>query len=126
MRAGDGKSGRIFARNARKISVAVAAGMAVVGMATPLAAATPKAGPVLPAGSWAVTRTADGHLRVVTGKALDQVVSNAAADAETGSDAAGSTILSVQSDQPVAELGTAGENDPMRSQQWALDKTTFE
>src|SRR4051794_9537016 len=111
-----------FTRRAQRIGVGVAAAMAVVGMATPLAAATPGHRGDLPAGSWAVTRTADGHLRVVTGREVNQVVTNVA----DGDSADGTTLLSVQSDQPVQELGTVAENDPFRNQQWALDKTSFE
>src|SRR3954451_14829748 len=82
-----------FTRRAQRIGVGVAAAMAVVGMATPLAAATPGHRVDLPAGSWAVTRTADGHVRVVAGRDLNQVV-RSFADGRSGD---GPTLLSVQS-----------------------------
>ena len=39
---------------------------------------------------------------------------------------AGPDVLSVQGDEPVHALESGSENDPMRSQQWALDKVSFE
>ena len=56
---------------------------------------------------------------MVTGHAADSL---AATDADGSS--SGTTVLSVQRDQTVHALET--ENDPMRPQQWALDKTSFE
>ena len=44
----------------------------------------------------------------------------------TRSLAAGAQVLSVETDVPVGTMATAGENDPMRSQQWALNQTSFE
>jgi type VII secretion-associated serine protease mycosin len=38
----------------------------------------------------------------------------------------GSQVLAVERDVPVKTMETAGENDPMRPQQWALDQTSFE
>ena len=68
-----------------------------------------------------MTQGADGHLAVVTGRAALEAATNAA----DGSN--GPKVLSVQPDQAVHSLELAGhENDPMRSQQWALDKTSFE
>ena len=41
-------------------------------------------------------------------------------------EASGATVLSVETDIPEKIMATAGENDPMRPQQWALDQTSFE
>src|ERR1700730_10780804 len=121
MYSGGGNFRIIFARYARKTGVAAVAAVATLAMAAPLGAADGNAGRrALPADAWAITRTADGQMRVVTGRAADALVTNDAAGDS------GSTVLSVQSDRPVHELGSAGENDPYRSQQWALDKTSFE
>jgi hypothetical protein len=66
-----------------------------------------------------MTRTADGRMHVVTGRAAAEAVT----DAAQGNP--GPAVISVQSDQAVHALG-GGENDPLRSQQWALDKVSFE
>jgi type VII secretion-associated serine protease mycosin len=98
--------------------------LAVVGLAAPAwatgsdAAASP--GQALPAHAWAVAKDADGHLHVVSGAAATALVN----DAEHGQP--GPQLLSVQGDQTVHALGTAGENDPLRPQQWALDQVPFE
>jgi type VII secretion-associated serine protease mycosin len=69
-------------------------------------------------GLWAVVRSTGGDVEVVTGQdalnaAYDDVLNRSDAD-----------VLSIESeDAPVQALGT---NDPLRSQQWALDKTSFE
>ena len=68
---------------------------------------------------WSVVRERDGRLAVVhgtigTGSPTDAVL------------AAGARVLSVEPDVPVSTMATAGENDPLRPQQWALDQTSFE
>src|SRR6185437_4117577 len=75
--------------------------------------------PELPAHAWIVAKDADGHLQVVTGQAAADVVDDAAAGRPAPE------ILSVQKDQAVSAL-SAGENDPLRSQQWALDQVSYE
>ena len=67
-----------------------------------------------------MTQAADGHVDVATGPDATQVATDAA-------DGTGPAVISVQPDQVVHSLAIAGhENDPMRGQQWALDRTTFE
>jgi len=114
---GQGRTAKL-ARSARLGVTAVAAVVALVGGSIPARAAGPE--PVsLPKNAWVVAQTDDGHLRVLTGAAADQLVDRAA----TG--APGPEVLSVDTDQPVHALD-AGENDPLRSQQWALDRVPFE
>jgi type VII secretion-associated serine protease mycosin len=76
-----------------------------------------------PAGAshlWSLVRQPDGHLKVVRGSAAVGLRPNATYAPLDAS------VLSVETDAPVRALATAGENDPMRSQQWALDQTSFE
>ncbi|HTK15352.1 MAG TPA: S8 family serine peptidase [Acidimicrobiia bacterium] len=82
-------------------------------------ASGPAPAPELPANAWVVAREADGQLQVVKGDAADQLVADVAAGRPSPE------VLSVQTDQKVSAL-SAGENDPMRSQQWALDQVSFE
>jgi subtilisin family serine protease len=97
------------------------AAFVVLGMAVPAPADTADAAPApqLPANAWVVAREADGGLQVVTGDAADKLVADVAAGRPAPE------VLSVQADQTVSAL-SAGENDPMRSQQWALDQVSFE
>ncbi len=64
---------------------------------------------------WVVTRSGDGHMRVERG--LRAAI--ARMDVQLGRTE--TQVLSVEDEQPVAQLG-----DPMRNQQWALDQTSFE
>ncbi len=64
---------------------------------------------------WALTRTSDGHLQVVRGIK----VAIAQSDADLGRTS--TKVLSVEDDAQVGVLG-----DPMRSDQWALDKVSYE
>ena len=111
---------RIRTRSARGAFATAVAALVVLGSAAPAVAdkASDRAPQRdLPAHAWVVAKDADGHLRVVTGRAADQIVDDAAAGRP------GPQLMSVQSDRPVQALGT---NDPLRYQQWALDRTTFE
>ena len=111
---------RIFVRSAQTSATAAVAAIALLGASAPAQAS---AGPAarIPVGSWVMTQAADGHVTVVTGR--DAI--EAATESATG--APGPKVLSVQPDQAVHSLEVSGnENDPMRSQQWALDKTSFE
>ena len=114
---------RIWTRSARGAFATTVAALVVLGMAVPATAAStepPAAAQDLPANAWAVAKDADGHLRVVSGREADQLVN----DAEQG--LPGPEVLSVQGDRTVHALATAGENDPYRNQQWALDQVSFE
>ena len=74
-----------------------------------------------PIAAWVVTQAADGRLQVLTGRDATELATEAA------SGVPGTGVVSVQPDQTVHALEVAGsENDPMRSQQWALDKVSFE
>jgi subtilisin family serine protease len=109
--------GRDRAANSREpVQREVAAVLALVGGSSRPA---PPTRPVAAENAWVVAQTDDGHLQVVTGDAADQLVDRAA------SGAPGPEVLSVDTDQPVHALD-AGENDPLRSQQWALDRVPFE
>ena len=113
----------VWTRSARGALATTVAALVVLGLAAPATAGNTKApfpARDLPANAWAVAKDADGHLHVVSGREADQLVN----DAEQGRP--GPEILSVQSDRTVHALGTAGENDPFRSQQWALDQVSFE
>ena len=118
MRLGGQERAAKLARSARFSVTAVAAVLALVGGSIPARAAGSDAA-ALPKNAWVVAQTDDGHLQVVTGDAADQLVDRAA------SGAPGPEVLSVDTDQPVHALD-AGENDPLRSQQWALDRVPFE
>jgi type VII secretion-associated serine protease mycosin len=111
----------IFTRSAKTSASAVLAAIALLGATAPAHADAATSRVRIPAGAWAMTQAADGHLAVVTGRtALEDITK--AADGGTGPQ-----VLSVQPDQVVHSLELAGhENDPLRSQQWALDKTSFE
>src|SRR5262245_36108658 len=105
------------ARRARLGVTAIAAVLALVGGSIPARAAD-RAPASLPRNAWVVAQSEDGHLQVVTGDAAGRLVDQAA----TG--APGPEVLSVEADQPVHALD-AGENDPLRSQQWALNRVPF-
>jgi len=123
MRSGgrqDRQKQSLHARSARIGWMAAVAAMVLVGVAAPARATNPTGVPI-PDHAWLVTQTADGHLHVVTGRAATELATNAALGNP------GPRVLSVQSDVPVHALEVAGtENDPMRPQQWALDKVPFE
>jgi serine protease len=112
----------IFTRSARVGATAVVAAIALLGTTIPAHAGAGASSRVrIPAGAWVMTQAADGHLAVVTGRAALEAATEAAAGSP------GPKVLSIQPDQAVHSLDLAGqENDPMRSQQWALDKTSFE
>jgi serine protease len=120
MRVGTNNLNPSFSSAARTGATAVVAAIALLGTAAPAhAQSTPR--PRMPVGTWILARTPDGHMRVVTGS--DAI--SLATDAANG--APDPTVLSVQTDQHVQSLEVArSENDPMRSQQWGLDKTSFE
>ena len=109
-----------FTRTAQASTTAVVSVIALVGATVPAHAdAAPRVR--LPAGAWVMTRTTDGQVNVVTGREALEVTTNATEGAP------GPSVLSVEPDQTVHALEIAGhENDPMRSQQWALDRTSFE
>jgi len=116
MPLGGGRSRSTFARNARVGVVAVAAALALLGGSIPARAQDPD--PVdLPGNAWIVTQAADGRVQVVTGDAAEEVVERDAAGVP------GPEVLSVETDQTMHALGV---NDPLRSQQWALDRVAFE
>ena len=78
--------------------------------------------PAKPGGGhrWSIVRQKDGHLMVVRGAQaanLRPAMLIAPLDGR---------VLSVETDAPENGLATAGENDPLRPQQWALDQTSFE
>ncbi len=83
--------------------------------ATPTATAP---GPKV-ASLWSLVRGPDGSVRVVRGAAAAGLRPNAVLKS-------GVTVLSVEEDVPESALATAGENDPLRAQQWALNSTSFE
>jgi subtilisin family serine protease len=68
---------------------------------------------------WSLVSSPDGGLRVVRGNAARGLRPNTV-------EASGATVLSVETDIPETTMATAGENDPMRPRQWALDQTSFE
>ncbi len=82
------------------------------GPTTATTAPTP-AGP-----TWSLVRLPDGGLSVVRGSAAVGLRPNAVIKS-------GATVLSVEPDVKEGTL-SIGENDPLRSQQWALDQTSFE
>src|SRR4051794_38443479 len=86
-------------------------------LAAALAAGTTPAGATDPAitNQWAVVKSADGSLHVVRG--LEASVK--AMDSRLGR--TGDRVLSVEQDRPVKAMG-----DPLRGQQWALYKTSYE
>ena len=79
----------------------------------------PAPGQDRPANVWAVAQDADGHLHVVAAGLPTRSSTTRARPART-------RVLSVETDEAVHALDTAGENDPMRGQQWALDQVPFE
>ncbi|HEV7524150.1 MAG TPA: S8 family peptidase [Acidimicrobiia bacterium] len=79
-------------------------------------AVTPTTGPVA-ARRWSLVVEPDGHLNVVRGAAASALRPNAVV-------ASGARVLTVEDDVRVGTLATA--TDPMRSQQWALNQTSFE
>jgi subtilisin family serine protease len=107
---------RSFARNARVSVVAVAAALALLGGSLPARAEDPDHVD-LPDNAWIVTQADDGRLQVVTGDAAEAVVERDAAGAP------GPEVLTVDTDEPMHALGA---NDPLRSQQWALNRVAFE
>jgi subtilisin family serine protease len=111
-----GRSRSTFARNARVGVVAVATALALLGGSIPARAEDPDAVD-LPDNAWIVTQADDGQVQVVTGDAAEAVVEREAAGAP------GPEVLSVETDQAMHALGL---NDPLRSQQWALDRVAFE
>jgi type VII secretion-associated serine protease mycosin len=123
MRSGGQQNTQVCSRHARCariVTTVTVTAVALLGGAAPVRADTAGAVPV-PAHPWVLTETADGDLQVVTGRAATELATNAA------NGDPGPKVLSVQSDVPVHALEVAGsENDPLRPQQWALDKVPFE
>ena len=78
------------------------------------------AAPVLGTHEWAVVRGPDGHLSIVHGGPAGRM--QPASVAGLGRN----EVLDVEPDTPVHALVAAGENDPLRPQQWALRQTSFE
>ncbi len=68
---------------------------------------------------WSLVQQPNGSLTVLRGKAVSGLHPNAVI-------ASGARVLSVETDVAEHSAVTAGENDPLRSQQWALDQTSFE
>jgi type VII secretion-associated serine protease mycosin len=68
---------------------------------------------------WSLVEQPDGTLTVARGDANSGLHTNAAV-------VGGTRVVAVEQDEPVHALATAGENDPMRPQQWAFDRTSFE
>jgi subtilisin family serine protease len=118
MHSGGRARSRDLARRARIGVTAVAAAVVLFGGSLPARAEDP-ASVSLPDNAWVVAQTADGHLQVVTGDAATELVENDQAGAP------GPEVLTVEPDQTMRALG-GGENDPLRSQQWALDRVSFE
>jgi serine protease len=112
----------IFTRSAKTGATAAVAVIALLGATAPAHADVAATSRVrIPAGAWVMTKSADGHLAVVTGRAALEAAT------ESADGTPGTNVLSVQPEQAVHSLELAGhENDPMRSQQWALNKTSFE
>ena len=108
------RSGRLSRWIARS---AVASGLLLV-VPAPAMAATQGA-PAPQGGGFAVVRTADGGLEVVRQDASDR----GAGDVKVAAEARGE-VLSAESDSPVQSMGLAP--DPMRGDQWALDKVSYE
>ncbi len=103
MRSGGGWIARIVAGGVLLVVGGLGAGM-------PAAGAAPGTAKL-----WAVVRQADGHLKVLKG--LDAAI--ARQDAQLGRDE--QQLLSVEEASPVHSLG-----DPLRPQQWALDRVPYE
>jgi type VII secretion-associated serine protease mycosin len=101
----------------RLVTAGVAAIVACIGFAAPAPAAARISDPGRPAGAarrWSLVRGSDGHVAVVRG------------DAVAGPQVSDPAVLSVETDVAEHSLAGAGENDPMRAQQWALDRASFE
>jgi type VII secretion-associated serine protease mycosin len=97
------------------VAAGIAAIVACIGVVVPTSArAADPVRPTVGASRWSVVRRSDGHVAVVRGEAAA-----AAQLSDPG-------VLSVETDVAEHTLAGAGENDPMRSQQWALDQTPFE
>ena len=109
----------MFARNARIGVTAVVTSLVLLSGGVQ-ARAEGGSAPVLPPNAWVVTQTADGHMHVVSGREATEAVTSAADGTP------GTAVLSVETDQTVHALDTAGENDPLRYQQWGLDRVPFE
>jgi len=118
MSSGGRDRSRDLARRARYGVTAVAAALVLFAGSLPARAEDP-ATVSLPDNAWVTARTADGHVQVVTGDAATELVESDQAGAP------GPEVLSVEADQTMHALD-AGENDPLRSQQWALDRVPFE
>ena len=109
------------ARSARIASAALAAALVLCGGVGPARADDSSAVVPVPDHPWVVTQAADGRLQVFTGRDATELATRAAHGA------AGPRVISVQPDEKVHALEVSGrENDPLRSQQWALDKVSFE
>jgi type VII secretion-associated serine protease mycosin len=95
------------------MSIAAACvGALLCGIAAPAAADD-----AAPDNVWALVRQADGDVEVLHG---DDALTTAYDDAHNRTDA---DVLSLETETPVQALGT---NDPLRAEQWALDKTSFQ
>ncbi|MDQ1434764.1 MAG: hypothetical protein QOF59_1580, partial [Actinomycetota bacterium] len=99
------------------VIASVAAIVACLGFVVPAPAGARTTDPGRPAAAaqrWSLVRRSDGHVEVVRGEAV------------AGSQLSDPAVLSVETDVAEHALVGAGENDPMRTQQWALDRAPFE
>jgi subtilisin family serine protease len=110
MRSGGAWSTATGRRIARRVLAATAAAAALVATAGPAFAGDPAT-----EDQWALTRGADGRLRVVRG--LDVAI--ARMDAHLGR--TNEVVVAAQPDTPVHATG-----DPRRPEQWALDAVPYE
>ena len=90
----------------------------MLAIPSPALAATPGTADS-PLASFAVVRSADGHLEVVRQSATDR----SAVDLKSAASVDGD-VLSAESDTVVTSLGTGA--DPLRGDQWALDQVSYE
>jgi type VII secretion-associated serine protease mycosin len=99
------------------MTAGVAVIVACIGFSAPGPAAARSTGPeptARAAQRWSLVRRSDGHVAVVRAAAV------------AGSQRPDPAVLSVETDVAEHSLVGAGENDPMRAQQWALDRAPFE
>ena len=120
MRRNHANLNRRFVETAFICATAIVSAIALVAATAPAHADAPPRARI-PVGSWILTRQPDGHVAVVTGTEAIEIATRAAEGTP------GPAVLSMETDQPVHALDVVGtENDPLRGQQWALDKTSFE
>ena len=110
MRSGGVQKRFLGVRFALRVVLAALVAGALLALTIPAAGADDQTN-----NQWSIVRTVDGHLKVVRG--MDASI--AAMDASLGRTA--ETVLSTEQDQPVHAMG-----DPLRGQQWALDRVSYE